>query len=720
MIHDCDKCDSSCDYSRSENSCHFDLRVVSRKLCLYIVWNYCKKQLLESVYYCVLTEMPLRGRSFRGFPFDEEDGSGAWSELAARHPDIAARLRQRPATWARKRRPSSQDATDDFGDSFGGFDRFPFDDIPSEFRDHFPSHWNRRFGPREEPSQPQASPPHQHHPQQNTTATQTEQAPGPSDQDQQNPLPQYGLRNTVDLGQKSPADPSLVDADERNQRSMSAPPDTPNQTRKMSGQNHQEQHQPQHNEQGSNVRHIPIFVEGRDEPVINKSVDHGTHFGETKQAYVPPPQPHVDREQYFADDGPVGFHHPPNFTRAFGTPFNKGFRQGSQPFTQQKAYPQTAFARGPSPQRSQSPKPPVHEEPFVKVPVHHEQAAPRPEPARAQQRPPPQQQTPPQQHAPPQQQQQHQQPPHQPSPPQREQTPPKPQQAPINDPITQILSIQTDVLNLMTEVENFTGSKKDKKYLFLDEMLTRNLIKLDNIETEGKENIRLARKEAIRCIQKCIAVLEAKAEKGSSTPQPQDVEMNSQNGPEAPAEAMATEPVTENGEVEMKETTKDKETVPSVPQTEVEQPVQPIQPLEPVLQMVSEQQPQEEKTEEPQPQQQDQTSEAPKEIAPPEIKEEAPPAADTRPEEKAPEEKPVENSEEIKPEEINKTASPKKVTKNVKKRDKSKDKTKQESKDSNKDEKVEESNDKVETMQVDDKGDKTDSQVMEVEGGASQ
>jgi hypothetical protein len=48
----------------------------------------------------------------RGFPFDEEEASGAWSELAARHPDIAARLRQRPATWARKRRPSSQDATD--------------------------------------------------------------------------------------------------------------------------------------------------------------------------------------------------------------------------------------------------------------------------------------------------------------------------------------------------------------------------------------------------------------------------------------------------------------------------------------------------------------------------------------------------------------------------------------------------------------------------------
>lgn len=51
----------------------------------------------------------------RGFPFDEEEGGAdPWNDLATRHPDIAARLRQHqhqhPATWARKRRPSSQDA----------------------------------------------------------------------------------------------------------------------------------------------------------------------------------------------------------------------------------------------------------------------------------------------------------------------------------------------------------------------------------------------------------------------------------------------------------------------------------------------------------------------------------------------------------------------------------------------------------------------------------
>lgn len=90
----------------------------------------------------------------------------------------------------------------------------------------------------------------------------------------------------------------------------------------------------------------------------------------------------------------------------------------------------------------------------------------------------------------------------------------EPPQKPVNsrpDPIDQIKSIQKDVSELMSEVEKFSGQPKDKKYLYLDEMLTRNLIKLDNIDTQGQENIRLARKEAIKCIQKCISILESKA-----------------------------------------------------------------------------------------------------------------------------------------------------------------------------------------------------------------
>lgn len=64
----------------------------------------------------------------------------------------------------------------------------------------------------------------------------------------------------------------------------------------------------------------------------------------------------------------------------------------------------------------------------------------------------------------------------------------------------------------MCAVEQFGGKRGDKEYKYLDEMLTRNLLKLDTIDTNGKESIRLARKEAIKCIQASIAVLEAKSD----------------------------------------------------------------------------------------------------------------------------------------------------------------------------------------------------------------
>ena len=93
------------------------------------------------------------------------------------------------------------------------------------------------------------------------------------------------------------------------------------------------------------------------------------------------------------------------------------------------------------------------------------------------------------------------------------------QQPPVKeDSITKIQKIQQDVLSLMDQVDNFQGSgPKDKNYLYLEEMLTRNLLKLDDIDAEGQEHIRQARKEAIKCINHCISVLEAKAEAGGSS-----------------------------------------------------------------------------------------------------------------------------------------------------------------------------------------------------------
>ncbi|KAH8378807.1 hypothetical protein KR009_001455 [Drosophila setifemur] len=83
------------------------------------------------------------------------------------------------------------------------------------------------------------------------------------------------------------------------------------------------------------------------------------------------------------------------------------------------------------------------------------------------------------------------------------------------DSINKIQDIQRDVLELMCKVEQFKGTRQEKEYAYLDEMLTRNLLKLDTIDTNGKDSIRLARKEAIKCIQASINVLEAKAEENA-------------------------------------------------------------------------------------------------------------------------------------------------------------------------------------------------------------
>lgn len=256
------------------------------------------------------------------------------------------------------------------------------------------------------------------------------------------------LRNTVpDMGQKQQHE--AEDKESRGQRSWSAPPDNRTQgvdkprfvskieiqpvnpdasSHTQTGdatkppmappksQPQQQQQQTKH----SNVRHIPIFVEGRDEPILPKNVE-----PEFTQSQAPPPQ---------------------QFSRP----------QQQQPFTSTQ---------------------------------HHFQPQPPP--------------------------QQHYEPPHQPKPqpphPQKPQHQHEPAQVNPRDPLYRVGLVQKEVDELKDKVEKFSGcSRSDKEYILLDELLTRNLIKLDDIETEGKEEVRAARKNTIRSIQRCISVLENK------------------------------------------------------------------------------------------------------------------------------------------------------------------------------------------------------------------
>jgi hypothetical protein len=64
---------------------------------------------------------------------------------------------------------------------------------------------------------------------------------------------------------------------------------------------------------------------------------------------------------------------------------------------------------------------------------------------------------------------------------------------------------------LQASVEQFTGSKGSKEYSYIEEMLTQLLIKLDKIDSNGEEKIRMMRRDTVRNVQSLIDQLELKA-----------------------------------------------------------------------------------------------------------------------------------------------------------------------------------------------------------------
>ncbi|EDO49471.1 predicted protein [Nematostella vectensis] len=64
--------------------------------------------------------------------------------------------------------------------------------------------------------------------------------------------------------------------------------------------------------------------------------------------------------------------------------------------------------------------------------------------------------------------------------------------------------------DLADRVLEFSGKKTDKEYLFLSEMLLRGILTLDEIETQGVETVKQARRGAVREIQGYLDKLEEK------------------------------------------------------------------------------------------------------------------------------------------------------------------------------------------------------------------
>ncbi|KAK9300419.1 hypothetical protein QLX08_006944 [Tetragonisca angustula] len=449
-------------------------------------------------------------RPFSAFPFDD-DNFGRRSDIRAHLDDLAARHPE-------------------FADHLLGS---PWGDIPfhGSFRNRNRDSANRdrnnhQQGYSDEDARSQASgssaaSASSSHGEADVNQNQQNKSANFEQSDRKSQIPQYGLRNTVDIGQHH-HNMENPDRGNRGQRSMSAPPEnrqssTTNnqqqpqqQEQKPQGQRYvsriditpqQPQQQQQKPQQQSNVRHIPIFVEGRDEPVLPKSFD----------------EPFPSRREsspFRREPSPTQFHTPPHFQRAspFGQHFGGRHHQWP-PHFQESFYQSPGAYEHPSRRQQQThtfPRQHQQQQYCERQPQQQYYAEKQPQQQYYAEKQPQQQhyeqprQQKPQQQVPSQQQQ--------PQPQQQQQEPVKPKPSVPKDPLERVALVQKEVDALAEQVKQYTGnSRTDKEYIYLDEMLTRELIKLDDIETEGRDNVRQARKNAIKTIQETISLLESKA-----------------------------------------------------------------------------------------------------------------------------------------------------------------------------------------------------------------
>lgn len=74
--------------------------------------------------------------------------------------------------------------------------------------------------------------------------------------------------------------------------------------------------------------------------------------------------------------------------------------------------------------------------------------------------------------------------------------------------LAKVQQIEERVAKLEQEVKCFAGKKNDKKYLLLEELLTKELLSLDSVDPEGRPDVRQARRDGVRHVQNILEELE--------------------------------------------------------------------------------------------------------------------------------------------------------------------------------------------------------------------
>ncbi|KAM5131756.1 BAG family molecular chaperone regulator 3 isoform 2-T2 [Mantella aurantiaca] len=77
--------------------------------------------------------------------------------------------------------------------------------------------------------------------------------------------------------------------------------------------------------------------------------------------------------------------------------------------------------------------------------------------------------------------------------------------------VLQVERILGRVQALQQAVANFQGIKNEKKYLMLEEYLTKELLALDSVDPEGRADVRQARRDGVKKVQNILETLEQKA-----------------------------------------------------------------------------------------------------------------------------------------------------------------------------------------------------------------
>ncbi|XP_028324940.1 BAG family molecular chaperone regulator 3 [Gouania willdenowi] len=79
---------------------------------------------------------------------------------------------------------------------------------------------------------------------------------------------------------------------------------------------------------------------------------------------------------------------------------------------------------------------------------------------------------------------------------------------PVHPGLMKVQQIVERVSRLEQEVKCFNGRKNDKKYLLLEELLTKELLALDTVDPEGRVDVRQARRDGVRRVQTILEELE--------------------------------------------------------------------------------------------------------------------------------------------------------------------------------------------------------------------